>query len=303
MRVSNPTHPGNSAAAGVSGVPALPTPWQDADLGYVGYPGSATLSGVVFSVTASGGDVWEAADSFNFAYRALTGDGWISARVLSLDNQDPWIKAGVMIRESLSPGAANALVALTGGHGVTFQRRTATGASSVNTLGVAVAAPYWVKLVRSGSALSGYQSSDGTNWQLVISDTISMTQTVWMGLATTAHNNANIIRASFDQVSVQGATVAPSIITQPLSQPIDRGQSVTLTVAATGTAPLVYAWFEGLSGDTQHSVGGNASQLATPPLGATAHYWVRVSNAAGGADSDTASLALTQDVYLPLILR
>jgi hypothetical protein len=36
----------------------------------------------------------------------LSGDGSIVARVDAVSNTDPWVKAGVMIRESLQPGAA-----------------------------------------------------------------------------------------------------------------------------------------------------------------------------------------------------
>jgi hypothetical protein len=63
--------------------------------------------------------------------------------------------------------------------------------------------PYWVKLVRSGSTFSGYASSDGVNWvQVGSSQTISMAQNVYMGLAVSANNNSAVVTATLDSVSV-----------------------------------------------------------------------------------------------------
>jgi uncharacterized protein (TIGR03437 family) len=89
-----------------------------------------------------------------------------------------------------------------------------------------------------------------------------------------------------------GAT-APAITTQPASQSIASGQSATLTVAASGTAPLTYQWYQGASGDTASPVGSNSSAFTTPALSSTTKYWVRVSNSAGAADSATATIAIT----------
>ena len=50
-----------------------------------------------------------------------------SKRIVSMDNTDPWAKAGVMIRESLTSNSANAVTALTPGNGTAFQRRPASG--------------------------------------------------------------------------------------------------------------------------------------------------------------------------------
>ena len=83
----------------------------------------------------------------------MTGDCTIIARVVSVQNIDPWSKAGVMIRASLDAGAANAFIAVTPGNGVTWQyRSSAGGGTSWNQTG-GLSAPYWVKLVRSGTRL------------------------------------------------------------------------------------------------------------------------------------------------------
>ena len=105
-----------------------------------------------------------------------------------------------MIRETLTAGSKNALMAITPGNGATFQRRVSTGGTSTYSQ-VAATVPCWVKLVRSGSNLSGYKSSDGVNWVLVGSDTITMGSKVYMGLAVTSHSNSVLSTATFDNVN------------------------------------------------------------------------------------------------------
>ena len=53
-----------------------------------------------------------------------------------------------MARDSMDPGAANVLIAVTPGNGVTFQYRSSDGGGCNNNT-ASGSAPYWVKLVRS----------------------------------------------------------------------------------------------------------------------------------------------------------
>jgi len=81
---------------------------------------------------------------------------------------------------------------------------------------------------------------------------------------------------------------APSITSQPQSQRVGAGLSATLSVAAVGTAPLAYQWYEGVAGDASHPVGTDAATFTTPALTVATSYWVRVSNSCGHAYSATA---------------
>ena len=144
----------------------LPSGWSATDVGATGATGQSSFSGGTFTVTGAGADVWGTADQFHYAYRTLTGDGTIVARVASIQFVHAWTKAGVMIRNSLSPSAAQAfmLVAASSAKGVPFQRRPADGAASVSTPGSQSTAPRWVKLVRAGNLITGYESADGVTW-------------------------------------------------------------------------------------------------------------------------------------------
>jgi hypothetical protein len=173
----------------------------------VGLAGSASTGTSLFTVTGAGGDIWGNSDAFNYAFLPVTNNCTIVARVTSMQGVNAWSKAGVMIRESLNANSANAFVAVTPSNGVTFQYRASTGGNSANNNTTGLTAPYWVKLVRSGNAFTGYRSLDGTNWtQQGSTVTINMASTVYVGLAVTSHDASTACTAAFDNVSAPGWT-------------------------------------------------------------------------------------------------
>jgi hypothetical protein len=180
----------------------LPGPWVSQDVGAVGLAGSASHSSGTFTLQGAGADIWDSSDKFHFVHRPLSGDGSIVARVVSMTNTNSWAKAGVMIRESLAPNSSNAMMLITPVNGLRFQRRTSTGASSTSTSGGILAAPFWVRLVRSGNTLTGFKSPDGVTWTQVGSESIPMAANIFIGLAVTSHNPAALCTAVFDNVSV-----------------------------------------------------------------------------------------------------
>ncbi|HEY2431716.1 MAG TPA: hypothetical protein VGI12_03510, partial [Vicinamibacterales bacterium] len=189
----------------------LPDGWSQGDVGATGVAGSGGATDTTFTVTGAGADVWGTADAVHYVYRTLEGDGTIVARVASIQLVNNWTKAGVMIRNSLSPGAAQAfmLVAASPAKGVPFQRRLADGNASVSTSGSQSTAPRWVKLVRTGNMISGYESADGGSWTLVASDAFVMNPSVLVGVAVSSHVTGTNATGIFDSVTVTGGAPSP----------------------------------------------------------------------------------------------
>jgi hypothetical protein len=80
-------------------------------------------------------------------------------------------------------------------------------------------------------------------------------------------------------------TIGPSISAQPQGQTNQAGTPVTLTVTASGTAPLTYAWeFNGAA------IGTDTNSL---PAIQSGNYTVMVSNAGGTANSQVATVIFT----------
>ena len=197
---------GGSESANSVEVTYLPYPWMTQDIGSVGAVKNGDYSNAVFTATGSGTDIWGTADAFRYVYVPVTGNCTMIARVTSVQNIDPWSKAGIMIRESLNANAANTYVAVTPGNGVTWQYRTTTGGNSGNAATAGLSAPYWIKLVRSGNTFTGYRSSDGVAWTQSGTQTFTMASAAYIGLALTSHNNSSLCTATFDNVSGPGWT-------------------------------------------------------------------------------------------------
>jgi hypothetical protein len=176
--------------------------WTSLDVGNVGQRGGNRFIPTGMTVRGAGYDIWDVADAFHFLYVPFEGDGQIVARLNTQLNTDPWAKAGVMIREDLTPGARNAAMLLTPEQGGVFQQRlTPQRATRASLTGPRE--PYgWIKLVRRCASFSGYLSSDGEHWTLIGTQTVQMASRVYAGLAVSSHIHGTLGEASFSEVRV-----------------------------------------------------------------------------------------------------
>jgi regulation of enolase protein 1 (concanavalin A-like superfamily) len=204
----------------------LPAGWNHGDIGAVGADGSASESGGMFTIEGAGADIWNTADAFHYAYRRLSGDATIVARVTSVEFIHAWTKAGVMIRETLDPSSPHAMMIVSAGKGFAFQRRTSAGNISVHTSGGGGVAPQWVRLQRAGQIIVASISSDGVTWTEVGRDTFAIGAEVHVGLAVSSHVAGVTATATFDRVS----------ITQPAPLPAGWAASDIGSVGIAGSA-------------------------------------------------------------------
>ena len=235
---------------------------KELSLWFRGYPGSvgSFVEGPVgtYTVTASGEDIWNESDQFHYAFRQLTGVGSIIAKVESVENTDPWAKAGVMIRETLDPGSKFAAVYITPTNddgtptnGCRFQIRVDTDGSASSDSSPtmvatpeqrAITAPYWIKLERDISGnFRGYYSSDGVNFQsMVLRPNISMGSNIYIGLALTSHDAALTCEAVFSGIQTTG-TVTGQWQSQDIGISSNSAESMYITIGnSTGTPAIVY---------------------------------------------------------------
>ena len=167
-------------------------------------------------------------DKFYFMHQLLVGDGSMTVRVTSLTglitypppNHDqivrgvvPWAKAGVMIKENTKQGSAYAAVMVTGSHGTRMQDNFIEDTAG-SPGGVSAESPRWLRLTRFGDTLTGYESTDGTQWTRI--GTAHLTELpalVQVGLFVTSPSDLTVnegssrltqATATFDHVSLQG---------------------------------------------------------------------------------------------------
>ena len=94
---------------------------------------------------------------------------------------------------------------------------------------------------------------------------------------------------------------APTITTQPISQEVQSGSAIALSVAASGD-DLTYQWYTGNSGDTASPVAGATSgTLTTGTLTVSTNFWAQITNAGGSANSETAVITVAAPA-VPLVL-
>jgi ABC-type transport system involved in multi-copper enzyme maturation permease subunit len=141
-------------------------------------------------------------DAISLVHQPLTGDGSITARVLELTGDagylHEWAKAGLIIRESIEPGARYTAILVTPEHGVRLQTNYTTDlAASAETT------PRWLRLTRAGDAITAYESSDGATWREVGTVELDdLPQTVEVGMFATSPDRVEI------ETSVGSASVA-----------------------------------------------------------------------------------------------
>ncbi len=117
-----------------------------------------------------------------------------------------------MIRSTLEEDSIYAMVAVTSSGRAAFQFRSsvAQDSHSTHTDTGAVTGPHWIKLTRSASnVFTAEHSSDGVNWLPVMSNdpadpsswSMPMGQSVYVGLAVSAHNSKATCEATFSNVT------------------------------------------------------------------------------------------------------
>jgi ABC-type transport system involved in multi-copper enzyme maturation permease subunit len=135
-------------------------------------PGGPVITGAGCPAPPAGPGGAAVTDSFYFVRQPLDGNGSLTARVTSLTagpgpaGLGPWSKAGLIIKASTKPGSAYAAVMVTAGHGVRMQDDyTADIAGPPGAPGAA--SPRWLRLTRSGDAITAYSSADGVHWSVL----------------------------------------------------------------------------------------------------------------------------------------
>lgn len=94
----------------------------------------------------------------------------------------------------------------------------------------------------------------------------------------------------------QANTPAPAITSAPQSVALDAGGSTTLSVTATGSAPLSYQWRK--DGQTISSAKAPSLTISNAGIDQAGSYTVVVSNAAGSVTSSPAEVSVTTSLLV-----
>jgi hypothetical protein len=216
---------------------------ESLSLWFKGYP--AYVGGFVeeppgtYTMNSTGTDIYGYVDEFHFAYKEVNGSATIIAKVENIESINDWVKAGVMIRNSLEPDAANVAVLVTPGNGVRFQYRNTAGVATDREFDPNAAVPQWVQLQRtSGGLVRASYSADGITWTRFTLRTITMSMPIYIGLALTSHDAEAACEAKFSDVSFPSTAASEGWNTQDIG--ITSNSAEPMYVILNGSAVIYH---------------------------------------------------------------
>ncbi len=199
--------------------------WTQADIGGTHPDENFTEVNGTFTIKAMGGDIWGTADEFRYVYKQLSGAGSLTAKVESLDGTNAWCKAGVMLRDALTPDSSHAFMAATGTNGIHLQGRMSHGASSTQDADHGdldgtqeiMEKPVWVRIERKiGNSAAP----------------------IYMTLTDTAGKSATV-ETEADATTV-GSWTLLSAVSDDLSVNLSQIESITIGVSGAGAEGIIY---------------------------------------------------------------
>jgi ABC-type transport system involved in multi-copper enzyme maturation permease subunit len=175
--------------------------------------GTGSAGGCQVQPAGPGGE--PVTDAFYFAHQPVTGNGTITVQVTSLTGHvtvppaggesdgpqtgpglPPWTKAGIIIKQNTAQGSAYAAMMVTGTNGVRMQWDYVNDTPGLAG-SVSASAPRWLRLVRDGATVTGYDSADGTHWTLAGTAALpGLTSTVQAGLFAAEPQDGNYTTAT-----------------------------------------------------------------------------------------------------------
>ena len=204
-----------------------------------------------YTVAASGTGIAGTSDGFRFAYKQLTGDGVVTARVDSLQNTSDWAVSGVMIRNTLDSGSVFAMCGVRATGQAFLRWRTTEGSDLAGTaeeppFPATIVLPHWVRLTRQGNTLTAEHSSDEVTWEPIGDPVVvAMNQQVYVGLAVSADVGAANPATTLSALSMPSVTgtvdsAGPFDTFRDVGMPINSPDNLYVIVedSAGGTALL-----------------------------------------------------------------
>ncbi len=172
-------------------------------IGGPAFQGSQSVVSNGITITGGGTAIGGSADQFQFSYKAATGNFDIAVRVAGLSLSDTWAKAGLMARETLTSGGRFAAALSTPAiNGCFFEWRDPAGSASQSGGSFPDNYPNtWLRLNRVGNLFSGFASYDGQTWTLLASETIAMSNQVYLGFSVDSDTTNQTVTAQFTQIS------------------------------------------------------------------------------------------------------
>jgi hypothetical protein len=246
----------------------LPPGWDAAPLGTVATlqdKQSVKVANGVWTVSAGGNDLWNDADGGMIAYTRQSGNGSVTARLLSQTggNSDGWVKTAVGFRESLTANARDLHLSYASAGflepavrvrtGETPKHPGETGSAGVGFYGPdsnqapgagrAIGSGIWIGMERNGDVFGYYWSNDGKFWSQVARVTLSLPEQLLAGILASAHKSGEAVPnqiSRLDNVTAGPELLAPRSVTDIRYEARNRSVLVTWTPVSVADGEVTY---------------------------------------------------------------
>ena len=178
------------------------------DVGTVRHRGSASYDAARqrYTVSGSGQNMWGDHDDFHFVWKRLTGDFILTTRAQLLGKGvEAHRKLGWTVRSSLATGSPQVTAVVHGDGLAALQFRRASGGTTEETRSAVTGADV-IQLERRGGSFLMSVARFGDTLTTTSVDSVSLGDTVYVGLFVCAHNDSVVERGAFHDVRI---TVPP----------------------------------------------------------------------------------------------
>ncbi|CAH8282866.1 putative secreted protein (Por secretion system target) [Mariniflexile fucanivorans] len=230
------------------------------NIGSVGVNGNTNYSNGTWTIEGAGTGVYNStSDSFHYAYKQITGDAVLIAKVNSIENTDSNATAAVVIRESLAANSKTATMSLKSTSGSIYNSRGFYAADGNGSLSdPEPVAPFWIKIERRGDNIVGFVGPDGVSWSAQQNTMFDMSDNFYIGLGVSSTNSIELCTSVFTDVKIGNVD----------------GNTEDLGVYAQIEAED-YSLMSGISTETTTDVSGN-EQVASIEAGDWMEYEINV---------------------------
>jgi hypothetical protein len=187
-----------------------------------------------------------------------------------------------------SVAATLTVSAITGAPSITTQPQNQTvsvGETATFNVSATGTTPLAYQWYENGTAIDGATSTSYTTEAVAASDDGSV-------FTVAVSNDVGQVTSNPATLTVNAVAGAPTINSEPLSQTVAVGLTATFNVAATGTPPFTYQWYQNGTAIT----GATSNSYTTPTLTSDYNgysYTVTVTNAVGSITSQAAVLTVS----------
>jgi TolB protein len=178
------------------------------DVGYVDpqYPGSVDYDAAkgTYTVAGSGENMWFDKDAFQFAWKEVSGDVSLSAKIEFLgEGKNPHRKAVLMVRQNLEGDSPYADVALHGVGLTSLQYRDEKGGQT-HEVQANISGPKRVRIVKRGDYFTMWAGGANAKFELAgATGKIVLTEPFYVGIGVCSHEKDAIERAVFSEVELK----------------------------------------------------------------------------------------------------